>query len=189
MTTFDVSVAIKLFPEMKVSFIVASANPTIPAGQEDASARVMSRMEKVYGSTEPLLDHPLTEGYREFYTGMNVRPSSASTPIKQALRVFQRGYRAIHPVVDISMEIEYVTLCSFQVYDWESFGEKIQYHAASGAEELPERAHGTGRCKIRQGELLLLDEKGVVNSPSCGNAASRVVKEDSNSELQRKLLC
>ncbi len=182
---FDASEAMRVFPDMKVAFLVAPATVPVDRENPDVAARIANRLCDVYGSSEALVDHPLSQAYRQFYAAMNVRPSSASTPIRQALRVFEKGYRPIHPVVDICMEIEYATLCSFQVYDRESLGSKIVYVEAKEADELPQRAHGEGRCKLRPGELLLTDERGIINSPTCGNAAARLVTAASRAVVVR----
>lgn len=187
MALFDAAAAIEAFPELKVAFLIGPANPPDGEDAADVPVRIADRIREGHGSAEALAANPLAEGYRQFYVDMGARPSAASTPIKQALRAFERGYRPIHPVVDICMEIEYASLCSFQVYDRERLGSKITYAAASGTEEIAERAHGGGSCKLRRGELALADEHGVINSPMCGNAASRVVTPESRIVVVRIL--
>lgn len=185
MITFDSSVAFEKYPDFEVAFLIAAASPVGIEDGDERAQRIMSRLAAKYASAEELIDNPLAESYRQFYMAMNVRPRAASTPLKQAARILEKGYRPIHPVVDTCMEIEYVTLCSFQVYDMDRLGKRVSYVLALGDEEFPERVHGDGPNKLRAGELALVDELGFINSPMCGNAASRIVRSESKNVLVR----
>jgi DNA/RNA-binding domain of Phe-tRNA-synthetase-like protein len=173
-------------PGFAAAFLVAPGHIPDAEHPEVRADRIEARVRAAHNSADDLRQNPLVEGYRAFHARINVRPSSASTPVKQALRVFDRGYRPINPVVDISMEIEYATLCSFQVYDLQSIGDQVRYIFAVGDEVLQDRAHGDGgSAKVRQGELLLADERGVIHAPSVGNDASRIMAPTSSQVLVR----
>lgn len=145
-------------------------------------SRILTRLKESHPTEDALRQHPLWDGYRAFYSGMNVKPSSVSTPLKQAARILRRdSYRPINPVVDVCMEIEYSTLCSFQVYDNERVGMNVTYGPATGRETVD------GKGRIREGELLLSDEHGVIHSPTLGNSIARLVRDDSDTALIRVL--
>jgi DNA/RNA-binding domain of Phe-tRNA-synthetase-like protein len=186
MMTFDISAATELFTDLMVAFLITSTDsPEDVHGAEETARRIVKRVIDAHETKDSLTDSPLVESYRKFYSGMNVRPSSASTPIKQALRVFEKGYRPILPIVDTAMEIEYATLCSFQVYDLNNIGQNVAYARADGTEVMPPLAHSGSQGKLRAGELLLVDELGIINSSSCGNAAGRLVSATSSHALVR----
>jgi DNA/RNA-binding domain of Phe-tRNA-synthetase-like protein len=183
--TISISDVVTEIPGFAAAFIAAPGHIPNAEPPEARAGRIEARVKAAHDSADDLRQDPLVEGYRAFHAGINVRPSSASTPVKQALRVFDRGYRPVNPVVDISMEIEYATLCSFQVYDLQSIGDQVRYAFAVGDEVLQNRAHGGGSAKVRQGELLLVDERGVIHAPSVGNDASRIMKPTSSQVLVR----
>lgn len=138
-----------------------------------------------HGTAEALRGHRLWEEYRMFYSAMNVKASAVSTPLKQAIRFLKAGtYRPIHPVVDICMEIEYSTLCSFQVYDRARIGSSVSYAPAAGGEFLSGAVDGAA---ARPGEFVLSDELGLIHSPSLGNDHSRLVGDGSEEALVRIL--
>ncbi|MFE0190416.1 hypothetical protein [Streptomyces sp. NPDC058989] len=179
---FDASAALHGRPGLMTAFLLVPCAPYGAVGFADTERRVLTRLKETHQTEESIRENPLWEAYRSFYAEMNVKPSGVSTPLKQALRIMRRdAYRPIHPVVDVCMEIEYSTLCSFQVYDADRIGRSVTYGPADGpgAED--------GMRQVRAGELVLSDEHGIIHSPTCGNGAGRLVGDASGSALIRVL--
>ncbi|MGG7574768.1 hypothetical protein [Streptomyces sirii] len=164
------------------AFLLVPSAPYGAVGFADTERRVLTRLRASHQTEESIRENPLWESYRSFYAAMNVKPSSVSTPLKQALRIMRRdAYRPIHPVVDVCMEIEYSTLCSFQVYDGDRIGRSVVYGPADGP------GADDGMQNVRPGELVLSDEHGIIHSPTCGNGAGRLVGDTSGAALIRVL--
>lgn len=185
MKSFDVQPALESFPDLAVGFLVTPASPYAVDEAAGTSARVMDRLVSEHQTADRIRENPMWDGYRNFYSAMNVRASSVSTPLKQAARFLKLGaYRPIHPVVDVCMEIEYAMLCSFQVYDYARVGSSIAYSPSPGDELLNDAPEGG---VTRPGELVLRDELGLINSPTLGNDHSRLVGDESHRALVRIL--
>lgn len=164
----------------RVAFLVVPARPYAEGEEGAATQRILRRTRDAHGSLDALAESPVRALYRAFYAAMNVKPSAVSTPVKQASRILKTGnYRPIHPVVDTCMEIEYATLCSFQVYDTARLAPALAYTRAEGHEEV------NGRAGLRPGELLLSDRYGVIHSPTLGNDTARLVSGTSEYAMVR----
>jgi DNA/RNA-binding domain of Phe-tRNA-synthetase-like protein len=162
------------FPGFSVEFMLApTGRYETPAEGEEQIQRLVRAVTDRHASSASLESHPLEDAYREFYRGMGLKAAQVSNPVKQTRRALERGYRSISRPVDIAMEIEYVTLVSFQLYDAGQLPPEIYYRLATGTEPIITSREEQKTCK--RGELILTSRHDVVHSSYYGTAKTMML--------------
>jgi DNA/RNA-binding domain of Phe-tRNA-synthetase-like protein len=173
--------ATEKFPEMKFCFVKADSIVDYSSDRERANAEeaMVYLVNNTFKSVEGAQGHYLNDYYRSFYRDMGLR-KGVLTPLVPVTRVLKnQTYRSIHKAIDISLMAEYPTLVSIQVYDAEKIRGDLLYRLATGSEQLV-NFHGESKT-AKEGELVLVDNEGLVHSSYYGNNAERSL--DSNSRL------
>ena len=163
----------------------------VPAtSYDDEVAAAAQAAELVAGlhathDADALRGGPEDAAYREFYRSMGLKAAQVSTPVKQSIRVLDRGvYHPVSPVVDRCMAIEYRTLVSFQIYSAAWFtGAVATYRPARGDEPIDP---GRGEIKTcKPGELILDVDGTAAHSCYYGNHRGALLGEDDGWALVR----
>lgn len=175
-------------PEIKVAFALIP-NPQMYSSDEEISKagdNIVAATASEHVDVETLKSSNMNELYKNFYKTMKLKPSKVSTPIRQAARVLKnQNYRAFNHVIDTAMFIEYTTLISFQVYDYDKIEDFLCFKIASGDEELAQNSSVAKLCKPK--ELILTDKSGVVHSSYHGNNFQKNINDSTENYLLRLL--
>lgn len=150
-----------------------------------ASARtILAAVNQTYASVDDILNSEYVSCYAAFYKSLGLKASAVSTPCKQAARVKKtQTYKPIFPILDLCMRIEYTTLISFQLYDPDKIRGVLVYRFAMGEEQMID-FHGESKI-CRKGDLLLMDDTGVVHSCAYGNHRDKGLQAESRRALVR----
>lgn len=167
---------VETFPGLRIGCLLLEdiEDYSSPEEQCAATAGIVSRVEEAFASVDAVVGHYLQAHYAAFYRQMGLKPKQMSTPITQVQRILKtHRYRSIHRVVDQCMEIEYRSLVSLQVYDFETISGSLDYTIAYGDEVLVPFHQTARRC--HRGELIARDALGPIHSSSHGNSARTAV--------------
>lgn len=133
-----------------------------------AEKRIVSKVLEKFPNNEKLENNYLNDLYIDFYKSMGFKPKKVSTPIRQAARIIEnKTYRSIYKTIDVCMEIEYIHLVSFQVYDFNKIKGNLKYTISNGIEVIKNFHNEDSVCK--KGELILVDDECPLHSVYYGN--------------------
>ncbi len=178
-----------MYPDFEVAFLIItdSSGEYGISERREVEEKIITSLNKSFKHQDILIKHPYNDLYKEFYRKMGFNSKKLkkiTTPIRQALRVFKAGrYNPINRVIDYCMLVEYTTLISFQVYDLEKIFSPIRYIFANGLETLIPFSGDMRTCK--KGELILVDQTGVLHSAYYGNNKEKSVNDETNRYLVR----
>lgn len=179
---------VEMFPDLLLGFVRLEGieDYHTPEEQSVAAAEIVSRVQQAFASVDAVAGHYLQAHYTAFYRQMKLQPKKVSTPITQVQRLLKTNrYRSIHRVVDQCMAIEYLSLVSLQVYDFETISGSLDYTLAQGDEVLIPFHQAAQRCP--RGELIARDALGPIHSSSYGNSARTAVTPTTSCCLVRVL--
>lgn len=164
------------YPDFTVAFARVDnvGDYASPEERLEAQATIVRAVNRRFPSPDTIESHYLAHLYSDFYKSMGLNPKKVSTPAKQALRVVtNQNYRSIYKAIDLCMSVEYTTLVSFQIYDWDKIKGDLSYRFSEGSETLVDFHNEKKTTKV--GELVLADNKALLHSVYYGNNAERSV--------------
>jgi DNA/RNA-binding domain of Phe-tRNA-synthetase-like protein len=148
--------------------------------------RITQAVRAAYPDPQSWEEHPVARAYMGFYASMGLNGRKCSNPVQQAYRFKTADYRAKTRVIDAAMEIEYVRGISFQLYDFDRVGDTLRIDIAD--RPMVHLDHRGRESKCREGELILVSERGLVHCPSLGNGNGFGLASDTRCALARVML-
>lgn len=146
-------------------------------------ARISESIRKVYPHAGSWEDNPIGQAYVAFYREMGLNGRKCSNPVQQAYRFKSADYRSKGRVIDAAMEIEYTRGVSFQLYDFDRIGPSLIVDIAE--RQWTHVDHRGKKAECREGELVLLSDRGLVHCPSLGNGQDFGLSADTRRALVR----
>jgi DNA/RNA-binding domain of Phe-tRNA-synthetase-like protein len=178
----------QLFPELKIGFVLVKdfVEYSSESERDVAENYLLNFVKNRYENEKILESHYLNTYYQDFFRKIGIKPSDASTPIKQVKRILKKGeYKSRFKIIDTYLSVEYASLISFQVYDYSLIDESINYFLGTGEEKILTFSGDIKTCK--PGELLMSDINSIINSSYYGNNKNYAVGNTTTSFLLRIL--
>lgn len=145
--------------------------------------RITQAVRSAYPDPGSWEEHPVAQAYVQFYASMGLNGRRCSNPIQQAYRFKTTDYKPKTRVIDAAMEIEYTYGISFQLYDFDRVGDALRIDIAD--RPMVHLDYRGKESKCREGELVLVSEKGLVHCPSLGNGNGFGLAPDTRRALIR----
>lgn len=175
----------ELFPDLKFAF----AKVMTPLAYQDVEEKgkverqIIDNISLCY-EDKIKKDDKSYQAYFDFYKSIGIKSKDISTPIDQVNRlIHNRSYKSIYPIIDIYLKIEYLTLVSFQAYDYEKISGELKYSFSNGQDQILTYKNEVKICK--PGDLILKDKDTVIHSCYHGNCRKAMITENTKIVLFR----